>query len=251
VPRRNEIVAIDTFFSDVPAHDDGISGHGGATMVQLYCGTSSLLTAIFPVKSESEMPGTLFDKLGAPNALFSDNTKVQIGTTVQSILQNIDDMQSEPHHQHQNPAERRIQDVKKVNNQIMDRTATPASYWLVSLLHTTYILNRLSTETLDWLTPYEKALGQKPDISAILAFRWWEPVYYHHPDVSYPNTKECLARIVGVANHQGDAMNWSLLDDVTKKVVCRSVVYTEFDPTTHNLRAEHPSIDGHLSTNVG
>jgi hypothetical protein len=133
VPRRNEIVATDTFFSDVPAHDDGISGHGGATMVQLYCGTSSLLTAIFPMKGESEMPGTLLDfirKLGAPNALFSDNAKVQIGKTVHSILRMycIDDMQSEPHHQHQNP---RIQDVKKVSNQIMDRTGTPASYWLL------------------------------------------------------------------------------------------------------------------------
>jgi hypothetical protein len=66
----------------------------------------------------------------------------------------------------------------------------PDSYWLLALLHTTYILNRLSTESLDWITSYEKALGQKPDISAILVVRWWEPVYYHHPYASYPNTKE-------------------------------------------------------------
>ena len=256
VPRRNEIVATDTFFSDVPAHDDGILGHGGAEMVQLYCGTTSLITAIFPMKTESEMPGTLLDfirKLGAPNGLFSDNAKVQIGKTVQSILRMycIDDMQSEPHHQHQNPAERRIQDVKKVSNQIMDRTGTPASFWLLSLLHTTYILNRLSTESLDWLTPYEKAFGQKPDISAILAFRWWEPVYYAIPGATYPNTKECLARIVGIADHQGDAMTWLLLDDITKKVVCRSAVRTAIDPSTPNLRAEHPIIDGTLSSDAG
>jgi hypothetical protein len=111
VPRRNESVAIDTFFSSVPAHDDGISGHGGATMVQLYCSTSSLLTAMFSMKCEREMPGTLLDfirKLGAPNSLLSDNAIVQIGKTVQSILRMfcIDD---EPHHQHQNPAERRTQ----------------------------------------------------------------------------------------------------------------------------------------------
>jgi hypothetical protein len=86
-------------------------------------------------------------------------------------------MQIEPDHQHQNPAERRIQDVKKESNRIIDRTGTPASDWLLSLLHTTYILNRLSTESLDWLTPYKKALGQKPGISAVLSFRWWEPVY--------------------------------------------------------------------------
>jgi hypothetical protein len=70
VPCRNEIVATDIFFSHIPAHDDVISGHGDATMVQLYCGTSSLLTAIFPMKKESEMPGNLpnfIPKLGAPN----------------------------------------------------------------------------------------------------------------------------------------------------------------------------------------
>jgi hypothetical protein len=163
IPRRNEIVATDTFFSDVPAHDDGILGHGGSKMVQLYCGTTSLITAIFPMRNESEMPGTLLDfirKLGAPNGLFSDNAKVQIGKTIQTILRMycIEDMQSEPHHQHQNPAERRIQDIKKVSNHIMDRTGTPSKFWLLSLLHTVYILNRLSTESLDWLTPYEKLL---------------------------------------------------------------------------------------------
>ena len=35
VPRWNETVATDTFFSDIPAHDDGIKSHGGTTMVQL------------------------------------------------------------------------------------------------------------------------------------------------------------------------------------------------------------------------
>jgi hypothetical protein len=88
VPRRNEIVATDTFFSDVPAHDDGILGHGGALMVQVYCGTTSLITALYPMCRESEMPSTLLDFIrqwGAPNGLFSDNAKVQIGKTVQSI----------------------------------------------------------------------------------------------------------------------------------------------------------------------
>jgi hypothetical protein len=194
VTRRNEIVATDTFFSDVPAHNDGILGHGGAEMVQLYCGTTSSITAVFPMKNESEMPGTLLDfirKIGAPNDLISDNAKLQIGKRIQSILRMycIDDMQREPNHQQQIPAERRIQDVKKVSNHIMDQTGTPASFWFLSLLHTTYIINRLSPKSLDWLTPYKKAFGKKPDISAILAFRWWEPVYYSNASASYPNTK--------------------------------------------------------------
>ncbi len=38
VPRLNEVVATDTYFADTPAHDDGISGHGGATTAQVFCG---------------------------------------------------------------------------------------------------------------------------------------------------------------------------------------------------------------------
>jgi Reverse transcriptase (RNA-dependent DNA polymerase) len=246
IPRRNEIVATDTFFSDIAAHDDGILGHGGANMVQLYTGIKSLITAIFPMKTESEMPGTLLDfirKLGAPNGLFSDNAKVQIGKTVQTILRMyaIDDLQCEPHHQHQNPAERRIQDVKKLSNQIMDRTGTPPEYWLLCLLYVIFLLNRLSTESLDWLTPFEKAFGQKPDISALLAFHWWEPVYFASHG-SYPDTKERSGRMVGIAEHQGDAMTWLILDDITLQVVTRSSVRSALDPDTPNIRAEQASL---------
>jgi hypothetical protein len=104
ISRLNEVVATDTFFYDIPALDDGIMGHGGTTMVQLFCGCSSLLTAVFPMKSESDMAGTLEDFIrhhGAPKALFSDNAKAQIGSAVQEILRMyaIRAFQCEPHHQ--------------------------------------------------------------------------------------------------------------------------------------------------------
>jgi hypothetical protein len=58
VNRLNETVATDTFFSDAQAHDDGIRGHGGATMVQFYFRVKNLLSAAFSVKASIEMPGT-------------------------------------------------------------------------------------------------------------------------------------------------------------------------------------------------
>jgi hypothetical protein len=52
VNQLNETVATtDTIFSDVPAHADGIQGHGGATMLQFYSGVKSLLSKAFPMKS--------------------------------------------------------------------------------------------------------------------------------------------------------------------------------------------------------
>ena len=61
VRRLPEWFSTDTIFSDVPAHDDGITGHGGATMLQLYAGITSHYLAGFPMSSESDMPETFED----------------------------------------------------------------------------------------------------------------------------------------------------------------------------------------------
>jgi Reverse transcriptase (RNA-dependent DNA polymerase) len=246
VNRLNEVVATDTFFSDTPAHDDGILGHGGTTMVQLFCGVTSLLTAVFAMSSESQMPGTFEDfirKYGAPKGLFSDNAKVQIGSAVKAILRlyAIADFQCEPHYQNQNPAERRIQDVKKLSNQLMDRTGTPEQYWLLCLYFVVYLLNRLATESLEWKTPLEKATGQVPDISPLLAFRWWEPVYYTVDNKFPSESPEKTGRWAGVAEHQGDALTYLVLTDDTLQVITRSVIRTALGNNQPNLRAEHPS----------
>ena len=228
VSRLNEIVATDTFFSDVPAIDDGIMGHGGSTMLQLYCGCTSHFTAVYPMKTDHEMAHTLEDFIrshGAPNALFSDNARAQIGKTVREILRMyaIKDFRCEPHHQHQNFAERQIQEVKKRCNTLMDRTGTPASYWLLCTNYAVYILNRLSSASLNQKTPLEVATGQQPDISAILAFHWYQPVYYRSPKSPYPSiSPERSGRVVGFAEHQGDALTFLIMDDITHQVVARS-----------------------------
>ena len=79
VNHLNETVATDTFFSDTEAHDDGILGHGGATMVQLYTEKDSHLTEVFPMSSQTQISQTFMDficKRGAPNALLSDGEKL-------------------------------------------------------------------------------------------------------------------------------------------------------------------------------
>jgi hypothetical protein len=76
VSRLNEVVATDTYFLDTPALDNGIMGQGGTNMVQLFCGCSRLLTAVYPMRHENNIAVTLQDFIrhyGSPNALFSDN----------------------------------------------------------------------------------------------------------------------------------------------------------------------------------
>jgi hypothetical protein len=152
VSRLNETVATDTFFFDVPALDDGIMRHGGTTMLQLYCGCDSQLTAVFLLKTKREMAGSLEDFIrfrGAPNALFSDNAKAQIGHSVQEILPMyaIKDFQCEPYHQHQNPVERQIQEVKKLSNQMLDCTGAPPNLWILRILFIVCPINHLSSES--------------------------------------------------------------------------------------------------------
>ena len=258
ISRLNEVVATDTYFSDTPALDDGIMGHGGTTMLQLFCGCKSLLTAVYPMRRENDIAGTLEDFIrhyGAPNALFSDNAKSQIGRAVQEILRMyaIKDFQCEPHHQHQNFAERRIQEVKKLSNALLDRTGSPPSLWLLCVQHVVYILNRLSTESLQWKTPLEAATGQQPDISAILAFHWYEPVYFKHyksssDKVAYPSESiERLGRIVGIAEHKGDALTFLVLDSVTSHVVSRSELRSGLTTTSPNFRSILPPDSGEPS----
>jgi transposase InsO family protein len=181
VRRFNDDVATDTFFADTPAIDDGIRGHGGCMMAQIFCGKKTQLTAAYPMKSESEMPATLQEfirKEGAPNLLFSDNAKVQIGAAVNAILRHygIDDHQSESYHQHQNYAERRIQEIKRFVDVLMDRTGTPAGHWLLCLLCAVCSLNRLACESLGGMSAVQAAHNWMPDVSALLGFHWWQEV---------------------------------------------------------------------------
>ena len=93
----------------------------------------------------------------------------------------------------------------------------------------------------------EASFGQKLDISALLAFRWWEPIYYAQHD-TFPNPKEMTGRIVGIAEHQGDAMTYLVLDDKSQKVIARSAVRKALDPNSPNLRADFMSNSGEFST---
>ena len=142
VRRLNDIFGSDAIISSTPAHDDGIKGHGGCKILQLFSGWRTKYKRGYPLSKHSEFPEclkTLIRKVGAPNGLFMDNAYNETSKPVDSILNvyAIDDMQSEPHYQNQNPTERDIQEVKKMTNGLMDRTGTPPKYWLLCVLYVT------------------------------------------------------------------------------------------------------------------
>ena len=111
VHRRDEPVATDTVYSDMPANDSGV------TAAQFFVGTESMVCDAYPMKTDKQFVHALQDNIrgtGAMSKLISDRAQVETSNKVQDILRNyiIQDWQSEPHHQHQNAAEWHYQDTK-------------------------------------------------------------------------------------------------------------------------------------------
>ena len=250
VHRREEALATDTVYSDTPAVDSGV------TIAQLFVGLTSTVCDVYPLKSEKAFVNVFQDVIrrrGAPSKLVSDRAQVEISGRVKDILRSliIGDWQSEPHQQHQNPAERKYQDVKRMANTIMDRTGSPPTTWLLALMYVCFVLNFTASASLNWRTPTEVLTGSTPDISPLLRFEWWEPVYYKLDDAGFPSdSRERRGHFVGISEHVGHAMTYMILTDDTNKILHRSNVRTATDVLTMNKRVDPPSGENYQPPSV-
>ena len=189
IPRRSEEVATDTIFSDTPAIDSGV------TMAQIFVGKRTLVTDVYPLKSQKQFVNTLEDNIrfrGAMTKLISDYAKVEISHKVKDILRmyHSSSWNSEPYHQNQNPAEGRYCTLKSWTNTIMNRSGVPADCWLLCMIHASYILNHRSCEALGGNVPLGMLYGVSPDISIILLYTFYQPVFYFTHNRSYPSASE-------------------------------------------------------------
>ena len=161
----------------------------------------------------------------------------------------IGNWQSEPHQQHQNPAERRYQTVKGLANVILDRTGAPASTWLLCLTYVCFLLNHTYCKSID-AVPLQRLLGSTPDISPLLRFHFWEPVYYKVDDTDFPSvSKEERGRFVGIAETVGHAMTFKVLSDKTQRILHRSNIRPVTDNDV-NLRSTLLSGEEDLATQI-
>ena len=79
--------------------------------------------------------------------------------------------------------------------------------------------------------------GKAPDISIILLFTFYQPVFY---DQQFPSESEERAGYwVGFGEHCGDAMTHKLLEHEAKKIIYRSAVRPKKSSTpNHRLAPE-------------
>jgi hypothetical protein len=223
VMRRNEPVATDEIFSDTPA-----IGYD-TDRCQVFVGAETGVFDVYPMKQDRQFVNTLEDNVrerGAPTMLISDRAQVEISRRVQEFLRvlHIPAWQSEPHMQHQNFCERKIQDLKRIANTVMDRTGAPAGFWLLCLIYCAFVLNHTFNDTIK-AVPMALLLGHTVDISVLLKYHFWQKVYFKAHEPSFPSdSREKLGHVVGISENVGHALTWKVWDPETNTIVIRSAL---------------------------
>ena len=83
------------------------------------------------------------------------------------------------------------------------------------------------------------ATGSTCDISPLLRFHFWQPVYFKLDDSSFPSdSTEETGRFVGISENVGHYMAFSILITTTNKVINISSVRPAGDPASPNLRLD-------------
>jgi hypothetical protein len=124
----------------------------------------------------------------------------------------------------------------------MDTSNAPPDMWYLCLEYVTYILNWLSTPSLNGRTPLSMINGQVPDISMILYYHFYEPVYYAHYDSSTKTqpthtTSERLGYFAGFSENVGHTFTFLVVSHDTREVLHRSRLRSAKDGE-RNLRAD-------------
>ena len=239
IPRRHGPVATDTVSSDTPAV------HSGVKQAQVFVGMDTLVADAYPMKSGKQFVNTLEDniwRMGAMDKLLSDSAKTEISSKIMDILRayHISNWHSEPYHQNQNPAEWRYRTIKSWTNTVMNRSGAPANCWLLCLIYVCYLLNHIACTALDGKIPLFALTGITPDISIILLFTFYQPVFYATYDQNFPSESEVRAGYwVGFGEHCGDAMTHKILDHDTQKNIYRSAVRPKKSSTPNHRLAPH------------
>ena len=130
----------------------------------------------------------------------------------------------------------------------MNTSGCPACCWLLCLQYICVVLNHLASPTLQCICPDQALQGTTPDVSFMLHFSFYEPVYYRidssEPDLNFPSSSnEKKGYWVGFANNQGDSFTWWILTEDTQKIIIRSGIRSA-PRTTTNQHFASPSGEG-------
>jgi hypothetical protein len=158
---------------------------------------------------------------------------------------------SETGYPNQNPVESQaIKWLKKAGERLLNHTGAPDFVWIWAYQYLALINHWTAGRTLRWKCPYTKRHGVTPDISALLSFHFYEPVYYLDVEEPAPLSKEKAGHWLGVAQNVGDALTYHILTDDTQQVIQRSVIRSRNDRYGVNKRVTfNPNLEPAVTLN--
>ena len=161
----------------------------------------------------------------------------------------ISNWHSEPYDQNQNHAEWMYRSIKTWTNTVVNRSGAPANCWLLYLIYVCYLHNHIACAALDGKVTLFTLTGKTPDISIILLFTFYQPVFYATHDQHYlSESEERPAYWVGIGEHCGDTITYKLIDMETQKIIYRSAVRAQKSSTPNHRLAPH---GGKVSSSMG
>jgi hypothetical protein len=95
-----------------------------------------------------------------------------------------------------------------------------------------FVLHNAFSEVIQ-STPLRQAYGTDNDISPMLYFSFYEPVYYLVDETTFPSKQW-----VGVSENVGHFMTYKILTDDTRRIIHRSNIRLAADPNARNLRLD-------------
>ena len=165
---------------------------------------------------------------GVTETLHRDLAPEQKTDVITTINRNmiVKDTWSEAGYPTQNPVEQgAVRIIKQASDIIIARTGAPPEVWPWIYNYVADVNNHCATQILNWKTPIEKRHGYTPDISALLLYQFWEPIYFL-VDEKTPKSKERKGRWLGLSHHVGDKLTYHIQCKDTLQVVSHSVICT-------------------------
>ena len=122
------------------------------------------------------------------------------------------------------------------NRALLDRTNAPDNLWLEGLNYLANVHNHTVKENLRWAIPMTLRHGDTRDISGLLAFKFYEPVYYLEYE-SFPRSTEKFGYWVGRSLNTGDVLTSRIYDPAKCKVYDSGTVRPANSHYNPNYRA--------------
>ena len=243
---RDEADSIDQIFSDTPSID------GGEKSAVIITGVKSHITACYKTKgsTEEDILGAFQDHVrqyGRPRKLYADAARVYQGNCFVQYLRDlyIGFWSAESKHQNQNPVERRYETVKRMTNRLMERRGAPAIAWFFAMSLVCYTLSHAFDLTLPGKkSPMMYISNAHYDISPLLQYQFWEPVYVLVDSPKFPSeSTRVRGHWLGIDETISHQLCFLVYIDSTKSVVSRSEISSALDPEVANKREDPITIN--------